>query len=365
MLLQASNCRQRQVRLIEWMIQQKIDVSLVTYPPHVYYLTGALQIRDWPMAAIVWSHGDTILIDHTERQYASADRLVRYQPQILCTIKPELEAMVATYISQELSGKRPAKAAIEYACCYPYVTQRLCCPTVPLDAQLREMRRRKDADEVVVLKRLIEIGNHGYAVAKSLMIPGKDELEIYEAIHASMVQEAGAEIEDVGWDFACGQIGGPPRKGRTIAAGELYIFDMGPHQWGYYADSCRTFSVGGPPSSEQRNAWEFVVEALNVVARMVKPGTRTLDVWAAVKKHLDSYQPGAFSHHLGHGVGLAVHESPRLNPNFDDTFQEGDVFAAEPGLYAPALRGGLRLEHIFRVTSNGVEILTDFPLEMA
>ncbi len=79
---------------------------------------------------------------------------------------------------------------------------------------------------------------------------------------------------------------------------------------------------------------------------------------------LDEYMPGRFTHHLGHGIGLYPHEGPHLNPNWDDVFCERDVFTVEPGLYGDDLRGGIRLENDYLVTSDGVELLTDFPLEL-
>ena len=79
---------------------------------------------------------------------------------------------------------------------------------------------------------------------------------------------------------------------------------------------------------------------------------------------LDDYRADAFPHHLGHGFGLYPHETPHLNPNWNDTFEVGDVFTAEPGLYFEKLAAGIRLEQNYRVTETGIERLTDFPLEM-
>ena len=80
---------------------------------------------------------------------------------------------------------------------------------------------------------------------------------------------------------------------------------------------------------------------------------------------LAGLSPWLFNHHLGHGVGLAPHEAPHLNPNWDDTFQAGDFFTAEPGLYHEELRAGMRLEQNYVVTDSGVKLLTDWPLELA
>ena len=77
---------------------------------------------------------------------------------------------------------------------------------------------------------------------------------------------------------------------------------------------------------------------------------------------LDEYEPWVFNHHLGHGVGLSVHEGPHLNPRWDDTFEAGDFFTAEPGLYHTDLQHGVRLEQNYLVTADGVELWTDWPM---
>ena len=72
-----------------------------------------------------------------------------------------------------------------------------------------------------------------------------------------------------------------------------------------------------------------------------------------------------FNHHLGHGIGLFPHEAPHLNPNWNDTFEVGDVFTCEPGLYdEQILRAGMRLENDYLVTETGVENLSPFPMEL-
>jgi Xaa-Pro aminopeptidase len=157
-----------------------------------------------------------------------------------------------------------------------------------------------------------------------------------------------------GNDYACGQRGGPPRD-RRIEAGELYILDLGPAFRGYFADNTRVTAVGGQPTDEQVAAWEHILPVFELVEREVKPGKSCRELFR---------QPWEFEHHLGHGIGLFPHEAPHLNPCWDDVFQEGEVFAVEPGLYGDALRAGIRLENNYLVTATGVELLTPFPLEL-
>jgi Xaa-Pro dipeptidase len=162
-------------------------------------------------------------------------------------------------------------------------------------------------------------------------------------------------------DFACGMrgvtLGGAPLS-RRLQAGELYILDVFPPVYGYRADLCRTAAVG-VPSPAQESLRAAVAEALQAAAAAVRPGVACAAVQAQLTQQLDRHPRagGSFRHHGGHGIGLDPHESPRITLESQDLFEVGDVFTLEPGLYAPSLGGGVRLEDNYRVTQSGVERL--------
>jgi len=143
------------------------------------------------------------------------------------------------------------------------------------------------------------------------------------------------------------------------------VLDLFPAKWGYQADLCRTFAVGSP-TAVQREGWGIVVEALRRAEQLVRPGRAARDVYGEIRRFLDSHPlaSGTFWHHLGHGVGSGGHESPRLIPESDDVLEAGDVICLEPGLYNPALQGGLRIENMYWIRESGPERLNDFPLEL-
>jgi hypothetical protein len=94
------------------------------------------------------------------------------------------------------------------------------------------------------------------------------------------------------------------------------------------------------------------------------PGRQLPLAHEEVAEKLDRYRGWRFPHHLGHGIGLAAHEAPRLNPEWDDTLAEGDVVTVEPTLYSDELRGGVRIEQDNRVTADGIERLSSFPTDL-
>src|SRR5690606_7230030 len=109
------------------------------------------------------------------------------------------------------------------------------------------LRRRKDDDELAMIHHAIGCTERMYMVAREIIEPGIDELEVYGRLHAAAVDAAGEPLSAFGNDFQCGTMGGLPRR-REAQAGELYILDLGPAYRGYYADTCRTFAVDRQPT---------------------------------------------------------------------------------------------------------------------
>ena len=96
--------------------------------------------------------------------------------------------------------------------------------------------------------------------------------------------------------------------------------------------------------------------------QMIRPGVRCREVYDAINAAQDKVKPNALIHHGGHGTGLRAHSYPRINPKFDDVFEENNVFAIEPGVYGDELGGGIRLEYNYRLTQDGPERLSEFPI---
>lgn len=170
-------------------------------------------------------------------------------------------------------------------------------------------------------------------------------------------------LAEIGSDFHGGAIGGRPRT-LPLVEGDLVPLDAGICYRGYHADLCRTVAVGRA-TAPQQDAFERVAAALTSMAGMVSPGVTCADVYRHAKGLLDGYRGWSFDGHLGHGIGLDGHETPRINPKWNDSFAEGDVITLEPGLYDADLRFGVRLEENYLVTATGLKQLSSLPLSLS
>jgi Xaa-Pro aminopeptidase len=252
---------------------------------------------------------------------------------------------------------------IEYSTFPVYLSQQLAAEYFDIEPTLYRLRRRKDPDELARLRKAIAATGKMYAKAREIIAPGINELEVVNQLQAVAVCEYGEMLTGTGNDYQCGARGGPPPD-RKAQSGELYILDLGPAYRGYFADTSRAFAVNGKPTDLQLQAWETIMRVFTHLEKTVKPGKSCLELFREAEAILAESPIGVFNHHLGHGIGLFPHEGPHLNPLWNDTFEVGDVFTAEPGLYAPELRAGIRLENDYLLTETGVELLSDFPLEL-
>ena len=366
LLLDPGLCRTRQARLLDRMAAQRLDAVVLTSPEHVQYLTGhRWDFRFAPAAAMLSSGRVLLVCPDKSVETAAADEIRTYEAKWKSTLRTDQRqassAVLGDWFGTPASVRR---VGVEYSSCPPHVSRLFpSAETVDVDPDLVSMRRRKDADELALIRRAITATGDMYRVAREMIAPGVSELEVFSALQAAAVASCGEMLTGTGNDYACGVRGGPPRE-RACAAGELYILDLGPAYRGYFSDNARTIAVDGRPTDAQLAAWRHVCGAMELVERIAKPGVRCRDIYEQVRLWLAAAPIGSWSSHLGHGIGLFVHEAPRLNPNWDDVLEEGDVIAVEPALYGPELGCGMRIENDYRVTADGLELLSPFPLDL-
>ena len=357
-------CRRRQQRLAAELEQLGLEAAILTRPESVQWLTGTYVAPHFTSAAVFVVGGEVTLAvpEHMAEMQLAADRIVPYAAQRLCTLRDD-QRQACWQALVEASPLRAQRMGGEFAFLGRSVTEIGDVYWTDIEEVLLRLRRRKDADELRMLARANVANRAMYEYARRSIEPGMDELQVYNGLQSVATRELGEALTYFGQDFQCNSPGGPPRY-RQVNAGELYILDLGVGFRGFRSDNCRTFAVSNQPDERQQRAWQAIVGVFDRVQSYVKPGASCKQLFNDVLEYLSAYQPWEFFHHLGHGVGYAGHEAPRLNPNWDDYFEEGDFFTVEPGLYHEQLRGGIRLEQNYVVTHDGVQLMTDWPLQL-
>jgi Xaa-Pro dipeptidase len=354
----------RQKRLQKVMQRLKLDLVILTQNAHIQYFFGPRFDWKFSPAAALSADGHAVLVAPAKPAEVAADEVLTYEAQSFSTLRND-QRQKSTAILFEALAKReaPKRVGVEYSSCGAEVSTRLDAEVVDVEGEIYAMRRRKDPDELAKIKKAIAGTAAMHRRAREIIEPGVTELFVFNELQAAAVTEYGEMLTGTGNDYACGQPGGPPRD-RKIEAGEMYILDLGPAFRGYFADNTRVTAVGGKPTDKQLEAWNHILPVFDLVEREVQPGKSCRKLFQQAHDWLNQKNPWEFEHHLGHGIGLFPHEAPHLNPCWDDTFQVGEVFAVEPGLYGEPLRAGIRLENNYLVTDTGVELLTPFPLEL-
>jgi Xaa-Pro aminopeptidase len=234
---------------------------------------------------------------------------------------------------------------------------------------VEEARIVKDADEIAVMReaaaRIAPVAQAAFAAVRA----GVSERAVAAALEASMRQQ-GYERPAFDTIVASGPHAALPhyRAGaRLLAPGDLVVLDFGGVLDGYCCDLTRTVGVG-VVSADARRVYEAVLAAQQAAIAAVKPGTIASDIDAAARTVLDSCGLGqAFGHGTGHGLGLDIHEEPRIGrPRADAPampVEPGMVFTIEPGAYLPG-GGGVRIEDDVLVTEDGCEVLTSVTREL-
>lgn len=372
-MLSVEQSRARQGRLLDEMAEHGIDLTVVTDPRHVHYLTARLAAAGQPTVLLLSSDGSTTLIGPESDQPAAADRVMTYPTFSITRLIDDLVADAAELLYDAARQiDRPNRMFVEpstqlWRMPVPYDEGSAKVEWVDLRLTMLGLRKHKDPDEVDCIRASVRLAEAGYAAARRVIEPGRTELDVHAAMYEAMVQELGSSFVLDG-DFATGQRadrgGGPPTR-RAVEPGDLYILDIFPRIDGYACDLCRTFAAG-EPTDVQRQAWQLVHGTLGEVADLIRPGVTGGEIRSEMERrlHADEIARESFFHHAGHGIGLQPHEAPRMIVDCDHVFEEGDVFTLEPGIYGAHLQGGIRLEHNFVLGPDGPVQLDSFPMDL-
>ncbi|WP_110953179.1 M24 family metallopeptidase [Anaerosinus massiliensis] len=225
---------------------------------------------------------------------------------------------------------------------------------------LDQLRSIKDSVEIKKVKKAVAISDAAFDYIVTIIKPGVSEIMIAAELEMRM-RKLGSSKPAFDTIVASGHRGSLPHglaTDKILAEGELVTMDFGAVYEGYHSDITRTVCVG-KANNRQREIYRIVLESQLLGVKSVKAGKSGKEVDTIVRRFIMEAGYGKFfGHGLGHGVGLAIHELPRLSPSSSsDQLEENMIVTVEPGIYIPEF-GGVRIEDTVVVTSAGCDVLT-------
>ena len=351
-----------------------LDALVVTHLPNLRYLTG---FSGTAGAAVISQSQCLLIVDF--RYETAARALVADLPDGLIDIRL-VERTYDDTLGDALQDSATGKVAVEGTSMTVGRFNRLAevlnqagaqtdrrTVLVPTERIVERRRAVKDEAEIETLREAARLLSEVARRVPSMLKPGRAEVEIAADIDMA-IRNGGFERPAFETIVAGGDNGARPhaRPGkRQVRDGDWVVLDFGGIYDGYCVDLTRTLPVGAAASELSRVA-AAVLEAHDAAIAAVKPGARPSQIDGAARQVLDRHGLGdAFGQGTGHGLGLEVHEDPRISklPGAlpDDPVVPGMVFTIEPGAYLPGI-GGVRIEDDVLVVEGGCEVLTDVPI---
>jgi Xaa-Pro aminopeptidase len=344
---------QRREAVAAGLAGRKLDALLVSFSPNLRYLSGFTGSN----GALLILRGKSILFTDPRYQIQAAQESTC---QIRIIKGPLVMGLLAAI--QKLGVKRigyePARMTCDF---YEAVKSRLSlrASLEPVEGWIEELRMVKSAAELALIGRSVETNSRAFEQTIARVKPGIKEQDLAAELEYRM-RRLGAEKPSFETIVATGSRSALPHAQPTAArltAGDLVVVDMGAFQEGYASDMTRMLSVG-PPNARVKRMYRAVLEAQLAAIDAVRAGAATARVDAAARKVLKGYGlDRAFIHSTGHGLGLEIHEPPRLGKRDRLRLKAGMAITIEPGAYLEGF-GGVRIEDTVVVTANGCEILT-------
>ncbi len=343
-------------RLRHAITDEKADGLLVTNLINIRYLTGFTG----SFALLLITPKETLFL--TDFRYIETAHKNVAADEILKTSRDHLED-----VKREARKRRVRKLGFEsktmsYADYSRLVDKCGERKLHPLKETVEKLRMTKDEDEIGCVKKAVRRTEEALRHIRKFFEPGITEKDLATELEVFFKVRGGGET---GFRpiVAFGRGSSMPHYvgcGRKLSRNNMILIDLGISAEGYHADLTRTW-LSCSMNAKEREVYSIVLEAQQAAIDRVKPGVAFTSIDKAARQVIaKAGYADNFGHGLGHGIGLSVHELPRLAPKSEGRCRKGMVFTIEPGIYLPGW-GGVRIEDDVLVTENGREVLSRFP----
>jgi Xaa-Pro aminopeptidase len=343
-------------RLVELLEARELDSLLVTDLLNVRYLTGFTGTN----GACVVTRDERLFV--TDFRYVEQAR----------TQVPEYERIEAGRdMLGDLSGRLRGRAGFDdehlSVAAHAKLAEKVGtgAELVRAGGLVEQLRAVKEPEEVAAMRAAAELATAAYESLRERGLAGRTEREVAIQL-VRFMEDAGAEGPSFPPIVAAAEHGASPHavpRDVEIPRDTLVVIDMGALVDGYCSDCTRTLATGSPGDGALE-IYELVLRAQMEALAATRAGAQNRDVDAVAREIIDAAGHAAhFGHGLGHGVGLEVHEAPRLGKTADGALEAGNAVTVEPGVYLPG-DVGVRIEDLVIVTDGEPDILTGFPKEL-
>jgi Xaa-Pro aminopeptidase len=340
-------------RLRAAMRQHEIQTLWVANPANVRYLSGFSTPKD---GKVLVTLEDAFLI--TDDRY-----LVQAEQESSLSVKIARFEAVLEFVKEIINGRPTGFEADDTSYKQFDALRSLNAPLRPVEGLVENLRTIKTPAEIALIREAARLSDLALERVLPKIVPGAIEREIALELEIEM-RRAGADGCAFEITVASGERSAMPHGGaskKAIGNNELVTVDMGALYQGFHSDMTRTYAIGDP-SEELKKIHRIVAQAHQAALEKVRPGVKAFDVDFAARDIITKAGYGEyFGHSVGHGVGLNIHEAPSVSYRSEDLrLEAGMVVTIEPGIYLPG-KGGVRIEDLVLVTSDGFEFLSHIP----
>ncbi|MGI6712985.1 MAG: M24 family metallopeptidase [Bacillota bacterium] len=349
---------QRVQKLRRFLQSENIDAALIVQPENRYYFSGFTGTSGF---LFITPSSKYLLTD-----FRYAEQAVKQSPgSTIITYDKDVKDDLKVLLDR-LDGKRIGieENYLTYRQ-YKEFQESFKREFLGISEQVNRIRSVKDASEIQCLKKAAFLVDQAFEYIITQIKPGISEQEISLELEFFM-RRKGASGASFDFIVASGERSSLPHGvagKKIIHNGDFITMDFGCIWQGYHSDTTRTV-VMGKIDSKQADIYQIVYQAQTTALKEVRPGISCHNLDRIAREIIEKNGYGSyFGHSLGHGVGLEIHETPRVGPDSSIVLEPGMVITIEPGIYIPNW-GGVRIEDMVLVTSDGYQALTKAPKEI-